>query len=121
MSLREQKKQETRRRILDTTLTLFRSRGFEGTHVREIASIVRVTEPTFYNYFADKDAVLDALALEWLARTTAEVAQASPQGSAEKLLRKLALAQCDAILADRAFATLFVLRSSLFNMAHLER
>jgi len=65
MTLREQKKEDTRRRILEVADELFRSKGFEETHVAEIASRVRISEKTVFNYFQNKEAILSELALGW--------------------------------------------------------
>jgi len=65
MTLREQKKEDTRRRILEVADELFRSKGFDETHVAEIASRVRISEKTVFNYFQNKEAILSELALGW--------------------------------------------------------
>lgn len=119
MSLREQKKRETRQRILEAARVLFRTKGFDETHVREIARTVQISEPTFYNYFADKEVVLDALALDWLSRASETLAQAGSRKSTVQLLRDYLMAQCDAMLADRSFATLVITRSSVFTFGRL--
>ena len=115
MSLRSEKKQETRERILAVANDSFRRKGFHESTVREIARAVRVSEPTFYNYFTDKDAVLDALALEWLAKSNNLVLTSSKNSSAVRVLRRYIAKQCDMILSDPDFAQLVVTRSSLFN------
>ena len=56
MGLREEKKAEQRRAILDTAAALFRKRGYEETRVRDIVERLRISEVTFFNYFPTKDA-----------------------------------------------------------------
>lgn len=60
--LRERKKQQMRRRIIDTALGLFAERGFDSVPVAEIARAVEVSEATIFNYFPTKeDLVYDGM------------------------------------------------------------
>jgi AcrR family transcriptional regulator len=63
LGLRERKKAATRKRIAETALTLIRERGYEGATIDEIVARVDVSQPTFYKYFASKDAILREHAL----------------------------------------------------------
>jgi len=56
--LRERKKADLRRRIAEAAVALFRERGYEGTTVDEIVRRADVSQPTFYKYFSNKDAIL---------------------------------------------------------------
>lgn len=56
--LRERKKARLRRRIAEATLEIVRERGYEGTTVEEIVRRVEISQPTFYKYYASKQAVL---------------------------------------------------------------
>jgi AcrR family transcriptional regulator len=73
MGLREEKKAEQRRAILNTAATLFRKRGYEETRVRDIVERLRISEVTFFNYFPTKDALITAFALEMLEFSIASV------------------------------------------------
>jgi len=64
MGLREEKKAEQRRAILDAAAELFRKRGYEQTRVRDIVERLRISEVTFFNYFPTKDALIMAFAVE---------------------------------------------------------
>jgi AcrR family transcriptional regulator len=66
MGLREEKKAEQRRAILNTAAAMFRKRGYEETRVRDIAERLRISEVTFFNYFPSKDALITAFAVEML-------------------------------------------------------
>lgn len=62
--LRERKKAKLRNQIAETTKELIIERGYDDTTVEEIARRVEISTPTFYNYFAGKDAVLGHIAVE---------------------------------------------------------
>lgn len=67
MGRREDNKLKTRQQILETALRLFHERGFDETRVQDIIEPVGISEKTFFNYFAGKQAILDASAGEVLA------------------------------------------------------
>jgi AcrR family transcriptional regulator len=73
MGLREEKKAEQRRAILNTAAALFRKRGYDETPVREIVKRLRISEVTFFNYFPTKDALIMAFAVEMLEYSIASV------------------------------------------------
>ena len=52
---------KTKARILDESLTLFASKGFHETTVRDIASAVGLRQGALYNHFKNKDAILTTL------------------------------------------------------------
>jgi AcrR family transcriptional regulator len=51
---------ETKRRILDTAITLFAERGFEACTMRDIAAAVGIKAPAIYNHYPSKEEVLAA-------------------------------------------------------------
>jgi AcrR family transcriptional regulator len=55
---REQKKAETRARILRCAHEMFRTRGFESTTLEDICAAVPCSKRTYFRYFADKEALL---------------------------------------------------------------
>lgn len=57
-SLREQKKAETRSRILRVAHALFHEKGFEATTIDEICTEVPISKRTFFRYFPDKEALV---------------------------------------------------------------
>lgn len=63
------KSEETRTRILEAALTLFRQRGFEQTTMREVAQAAGVAVGAAYYYFESKDAIV----LAFYERTQAEM------------------------------------------------
>jgi AcrR family transcriptional regulator len=56
--LRERKKVRLRQQIIDTSIRLFRKRGYENTRIDDIVQNLEISQPTFFRYFPSKDAVL---------------------------------------------------------------
>jgi AcrR family transcriptional regulator len=56
--LRERKKVRLRAQIVDTSMRLFRERGYENTRIDDIVELLEISQPTFFRYFPSKDAVL---------------------------------------------------------------
>jgi TetR/AcrR family transcriptional regulator, cholesterol catabolism regulator len=63
---RERKKLEVRDRIRVAALELFREKGYAATTVEEIAERADVAKGTFFNHFARKDSLLEALGEEMM-------------------------------------------------------
>lgn len=59
--LRERKKAKLRQRIIETSLELFKERGYNETRVADIVEALEISQPTFFRYFPSKDAVLKEL------------------------------------------------------------
>lgn len=102
LSRRERKKEETRRRIFEAAIALFREKGFEQTTVDEITERADVGRGTFFNYFPKKDAVLAYLSEERLAvaEENAGALLAEPRPVREKILDLYLLAS-EAWAGDR--------------------
>ncbi|HMF52823.1 MAG TPA: TetR family transcriptional regulator [Edaphobacter sp.] len=58
--MKVKKSEETRNRILEAALTVFRERGFERATMREIAIAAEVAVGAAYYYFESKDAIVMA-------------------------------------------------------------
>jgi AcrR family transcriptional regulator len=67
MRITAEEKSATRQRILDSAIQAFRTRGFEATTTRDIATTAGIATGTLFNYFATKEAIVEALAAEALA------------------------------------------------------
>lgn len=102
LSRRERKKEETRRRIFEVAIELFRERGFQATTVDEITEKADVGRGTFFNYFPRKEAVLAYLSEERvsLAEENAAALIDDPAPAREKLHEIYAFA-ASAYLSDR--------------------
>lgn len=57
-SLRDRKREATRRKIVESGLALFMEHGFEATTLDMIAAEAGISRRTFFHYFKTKDAVL---------------------------------------------------------------
>jgi AcrR family transcriptional regulator len=66
LTRRERKKEETKERIFQAALKLFKTKGFEATTIDDIAEKADVAKGTFFNYFPRKEAVLAYLADIWI-------------------------------------------------------
>ena len=58
LGLRERKKARLRQQIIDTSIRLFRKKGYENTRIEDIVQTLEISQPTFFRYFPSKDAVL---------------------------------------------------------------
>ncbi len=66
VTLRERKKQRTRRALADTAVTLFGARGFDGTPLDALLEQVEVSRRTFFRNFRSKeDVALTAVKQLW--------------------------------------------------------
>jgi AcrR family transcriptional regulator len=86
LSRRERKKQETRQRLMEAALRLFRDQGYDATTVEQIARAADIAKGTFFNYFETKEAVLPALA-EWRFQKLQETLTAEPDAPASPVAR----------------------------------
>lgn len=64
---RNRRRRESHARIRSAARSLFRERGVDATTVDEIAAQAEVSQKTFFNHFATKDALLRELARSVLA------------------------------------------------------
>ena len=52
---------QTRAAVMNAALDLFSQKGYFGTSLRDIASVVGVRESALYNYFSSKEQLFEAL------------------------------------------------------------
>ena len=61
VGIREQRRQETRARILDAAWEICRQQGLAGLSLRDLAARVGMRAPSLYSYFDSKHAIYDAM------------------------------------------------------------
>lgn len=91
LTLREQKKQQTRQRISAAATELFCARGFDHVTVAEVAEAAQVSAMTVFNYFPRKeDLFLDRIpeAVELVGRA---VRERGPEHSPTEGVRRMLL------------------------------
>ena len=83
----QRRKERTRLALLAAARQLFAARGVDQTAIAEIAAHADIAVGSFYNYFATKEALLDALLEEELSKQLRllELRQAQVDDPAEKI------------------------------------
>ena len=74
MRVTAEKKQETRRRIVECARGLFSDRGFEQTTTRDLAESAGIAAGTMFNYFPTKEALAMTIVCEALDEAEVESA-----------------------------------------------
>jgi AcrR family transcriptional regulator len=97
--LRERKKQQTQRAILDTATRLFAERGFDGVTVAEIARAAELSEMTVFNYFPTKEDLVFGRMEFFEERLVAAVEQRDLGESAVASFGRVLLADTDQLAA----------------------
>lgn len=88
LTRRARKKEETRERIFQAALELFRRRGFDAVTVEEICDRADVAKGTFFNHFPRKEGVFAFLAEQWQVEAAGRAAAilAQPGAALERLI-----------------------------------
>ena len=69
------KQEDTKQRILDKSLELFSTQGYDSVSVGEIARAVGIKAPSLYNHFPSKQAIFDAIVESTAAQYEADTDQ----------------------------------------------
>ncbi|MEV0648576.1 helix-turn-helix domain-containing protein [Phytomonospora sp. NPDC050363] len=89
-SLRDRKRERTRRALVEAATELFETRGYDETTVADIAAAAEIGTRTFFSYFASKEEVLFPEADARIAAAVEAVATRTPgETPAEVLVRTL--------------------------------
>lgn len=70
-----QSREERRQQILDATLRCVRRSGFHGASMADIAAEARMSVGVIYRYFANKEAIIEAIVANDLAEMRAKFAE----------------------------------------------
>ena len=96
-------------KVLDEAARLFRTRGFEGTSVRDIARAVGILPGSLYCHFDTKEALLVAVYVKGVQQITDSVRAAIAQESQPwERLEAACVAHLEAILHDDDYAQVVV-------------
>ncbi len=104
MGLREEKKKELRRQILNTSVRLFGEHGVTGTRVADIAALLRISEATFFNYFPSKQAICEEAVADVITRAIEHAV--SGDAPVQEQLAELTAALVAEFTADRPLVAL---------------
>ncbi len=95
MRMTSERKAETRERILDAALKLFRSHGIDAVGVDAIMHHAGLTHGGFYAHFASKEALVAEAASASLARSAARWERISQEADAEAALSQIVCSYLD--------------------------
>lgn len=112
--IREQKKRQTRKAIVDAAIKLFSEKGFEQTSMEELARAAGIGKATIYGYFKTKNDIFIAFCEEEVEYAfTALDAQLDAEASLIEQLVAQHMGQLTYVTRNREFGRIFA-REMLF-------
>jgi AcrR family transcriptional regulator len=112
--LRERKKTRMRQQIIDTSIKLFRRRGFENTRIDDIVQTLEISQPTFFRYFPSKDAVLREVGERGFSCIRERLrSELSTHATTAERLRRLYISMAREVEADRKLWQAVVLSGAM--------
>ena len=112
--LRERKKTRLRQQIIETSIKLFRKRGFENTRIDDIVQTLEISQPTFFRYFPSKDAVLREVGERGFSCIRDRLrSELSTEASTAERLRRLYVSMAQEVEADRRLWQAVVLSGAM--------
>ncbi|MGE4324483.1 MAG: TetR/AcrR family transcriptional regulator [Pseudodonghicola sp.] len=87
---KDNRKHLVEQQLLEQASLLFATKGYAGTSLSDIADAVGLTRAAIYYYFKNKEAVLEAIMLELIQSTLAEMRDwqaTAPEDASERLRR----------------------------------
>jgi AcrR family transcriptional regulator len=97
---REANRRATREAVLTAARTLFASKGYEATSVREIAEASGVPERTFYRHFDGKESLLDDEMQRWVDAVAGAIRARPPQEPPLTAVERTVVALAEAVAED---------------------
>ncbi|KIA94469.1 MULTISPECIES: TetR/AcrR family transcriptional regulator [unclassified Flavobacterium] len=94
-------KEETRKNILDAACTIVKDEGWQGLSMRKIADKIEYTAPIIYEYFSNKEAILQELTGRGFVKLTIELEKAKNKyDNPEEQLEAMWMAYWDFAFTD---------------------
>ncbi len=81
---REEVERDQRERLRSAMVELIAKRGYPAVRILDLTQLAHVSRPTFYNLYADKEALLLSAYEDIAGRTTEKVAMAFAKGASEE-------------------------------------
>jgi AcrR family transcriptional regulator len=114
VGLRERKMARLRQHIVETSIKLFRKRGYDNTRIDDIVQVLDVSQPTFFRYFPSKDAVLREVGERGYACICERLrSELSSQAATGERLRRLYVTMAREVEADRQLWQAVVLSGAM--------
>jgi AcrR family transcriptional regulator len=114
VGLRERKKARLRQQIVETSIKLFRKRGYDNTRIDDIVQVLDISQPTFFRYFPSKDAVLREVGERGYACICERLrSELSSQAATGERLRRLYVTMAREVEADRQLWQAVVLSGAM--------
>jgi AcrR family transcriptional regulator len=112
--LRERKKARLRQQIIDTSIRMFRKRGYEATRIDDIVQTLEISQPTFFRYFPTKDAVLREVGERGYACICERLrSELSSKAGTDERLQRLYVTMARELEADRKLWQAVVLSGAM--------
>jgi AcrR family transcriptional regulator len=97
-------KEETRINILDAAFHIVKTEGWQALSMRKIAEQIEYTAPIIYEYFANKEAILEALSKKGFLLLTKQMQEASAQANTpEEKIEAVWMAYWNFAFAEKEF------------------
>jgi AcrR family transcriptional regulator len=114
MRARDAHKEQTKQRILDVALAMFRGKGFRQTTMRDIAEAAGIALGTTYNYFSTKDHIALFFFEEALGRVLARHRrETAPEASLEERVFSLVALELEEVEPFREFLDVLVAQAAV--------
>jgi AcrR family transcriptional regulator len=112
---RERERAERRRLIVDSARELAETEGWDAVTTRRLADAIEYSQPVLYSHFANRTAIVDAVAVEGCGEL-ADVLRSASGGATDRAGRAAAVARAYLDFAEQhpaLYDAMFVLASDL--------
>jgi AcrR family transcriptional regulator len=120
--IRETKKRETRRAIMQAAMTLFSEKGFDKTSIEELARTAGIGKGTVYGYFPTKSDILHAFCEDELESMRQELTENADKGvPILAQMVRIYMAEFIQITSNREFARIFMQQTAFPRDVDLDK